>query len=876
MSQCAPPGSQFFQVKCTNAVQYQISPKDSSTSNNMLPLEKSLSLSITMMAPSKDASDNKGSWKWGPNGHGAIVLVNCDMESLVGTKRDCDDDSLSFLSGMGFPDTPIFTDKVVFHMAPWIMTPNTLRPLQVFVCSTTDNYSFLKDMKELVKESGCKLKVCHEYMNRGDRWMQQRTVRLECGKATHVLHVLGTQLNVKLYRCAPPGSQFFQVKCTNAVQYQISPKDSSTSNNMLPLEKSLSLSITMMAPSKDASDNKVAVSYFGDNLEELGKAILHLTSVELSLDVDADRDGVVEKNNPNKGSWKWGPNGHGAIVLVNCDMESLVGTKRDCDDDSLSFLSDLKDMSRMVLRTNGPGQLPPGYKLVLHISLSDADKIGVFQIGKSVLNKSYPVVLGRKTLSYVVKYEGGTAETEFFVEGRKFLDENFEGLVTIYLSLLEPSTKGFPDTPIFTDKVVFHMAPWIMTPNTLRPLQVFVCSTTDNYSFLKDMKELVKESGCKLKVCHEYMNRGDRWMQDELEFGYVEAPHQCFPVVLDSPRDGDLKNFPYNELLGPDFGYVTRVALNEKVTSLDSFGNLEVSPPVTVNGKEYPLGRIIIGCAFPTTVKGRNMTKVVQDFLWAQKVQAPIAVFSDWLSVGHVDEFMTFVPAPNRKGFRLLLASPDAGYEFFRGLQKKGHGKAKMFEGTFRKQPIEMHLAGWDVNIGFRLLLASPDAGYEFFRGLQKKGHGKAKMFEGLKDDEVTVDQILSSKQFQQENAFVQSCIDWNRDVLKKELGLEEEDIIDLPILFSLKRDKRAVAYYPDMVNMIVLGKNLGIPKPYGPKIDGVCALEKEVCSLLGGLGLDFFFIDDFASYHKLEGEVHCGSNVQRDQFSYKWWNMAL
>lgn len=49
------------------------------------------------------------------------------------------------------------------------------------------------------------------------------------------------------------------------------------------------------------------------------------------------------------------------------------------------------------------------------------------------------------------------------------------------------------------------------------------------------------------------------------------------------------------------------------------------------------------------------MTKVVQDFLWAQKVQAPIAVFSDWLSVGHVDEFMTFVPAPNRKVMHVSL-----------------------------------------------------------------------------------------------------------------------------------------------------------------------------------------------------------------------------
>lgn len=49
-----------------------------------------------------------------------------------------------------------------------------------------------------------------------------------------------------------------------------------------------------------------------------------------------------------------------------------------------------------------------------------------------------------------------------------------------------------------------------------------------------------------------------------------------------------------------------------------------------------------------------------------------------------------------------------------------------------------------------------------------------------------------------------QSCIDWNRDVLKRELGLDDEDIIDLPILFKLEEDKeneyRAVAYYPDMV----------------------------------------------------------------------------
>uniref|UniRef100_A0A674EXC7 protein-arginine deiminase n=1 Tax=Salmo trutta TaxID=8032 RepID=A0A674EXC7_SALTR len=555
--------------------------------------------------------------------------------------------------------------------------------------------------------------------------------------------------------------------------------------------------------------------YYGEKTEVLGKAVVHLTAVEISLDVDADRDGQVERNNPNKGSWMWGPNGHGAILLVNCDSERTYGKRRDSEY--------LKDMSPMVLRTSGPAKLPEGYKLTMHITQGDAEK----NLFYKNFVKDYPLVLGSEDLSKEVPYLGGNAEMNFYVEGLRFPDKDFEGLISISLSLLEPSSQGFPETPIFTDRVVFRVAPWIMTPNTLNPVEVFVCSTSDNYQFLKGMRRLVEHSGYKLKVCHQYMNRGDRWMQDEIEFGYIDSPHQRFPVVLDSPRDGELQDFPYDELLGPDFGYVTRMAYNEEVSSLDSFGNLEVSPPVTINGKNYPLGRIIIGVAFPTATKGRNMTKVVQDFLWAQKVQEPIALFSDWLHVGHVDEFMTFVPAPDKKGFRLLLASPDAGYKLFRGLQNDRHGQAKMFDGR-------------------------------------------------LSVREITVDEILCDDKLRAENNYVQSCIDWNRDVLKRELGLDDDDIIDLPILFHVTEENRAVAYYPDMVNMIVLGKNLGIPKPFGPKVDGRCALEAEMTSLMEGLGLSCTYIDDFASYHKLLGEVHCGSNVRREPFSFKWWNLEM
>lgn len=75
-------------------------------------------------------------------------------------------------------------------------------------------------------------------------------------------------------------------------------------------------------------------------------------------------------------------------------------------------------------------------------------------------------------------------------------------------------------------------------------------------------------------------------------------------------------------------------------------------------------------------------------------------------------------------------------------------------------------------------------------------------------------------------------------------------------------------------VNMIVLGKDLGIPKPFGPKVDGQCVLEAEMRSLMEGLGLKCTFIDNFAAYHKLLGEVHCGSNVRREMFDFKWWNL--
>ncbi|KAJ1144212.1 hypothetical protein NDU88_010514 [Pleurodeles waltl] len=592
-----------------------------------------------------------------------------------------------------------------------------------------------------------------------------------------------------------------------------------------PLNKGAEIMVSTVVPSDHLNDNKVKVSFHKENGKVLmGSARLYLTSVAISLHADTHRDGTVNMKNTDKLSWKWGPYGHGAILLVNCDKDQPNSKDMDNEDEGIFTYKDLEDMSILILKTQGPKAFFKAHQVLLHVSPPDSEKLGVFHQTGTNSSSEFQHVLGREKLFYRVQYNG-EHEHVFYVEGLAFPDAGFSGLVSISVTLLEVSEENMPESPVFTEEIVFRIAPWIMTPNTLPPQEVFVCSLPDNHTFVEQVSDLVQRAKCTLRILPEEDSRSDRWIQDEMEFGYTESPQTCFPVVFDSPRNRGLQNFPFKKILGPDFGYVTREPRNSfEVSSLDSFGNLEVSPPVTVREKAYPLGRILIG-SITLSNTGRRMTKVVRDFLYAQQVQAPIELYADWLLVGHVDEFMTFVPANDLKGFRLLLASPSACYRLFREKQQLGYGGAVMFQG--------------------------------------------------LKAPQRTIDNILCDEKLRVECHYVQSCINWNRNILKKELGLTEQDIINIPVLFSLEL-KKARAFFPNMVNMLVLGSHLGIPKPFGPIIDGKCCLEEEVRSLLEPLGLHCTFMDDYLSYHQHDGNVHCGTNVLRRAFSFKWWNMDV
>ncbi|KAG8506611.1 Protein-arginine deiminase type-6 [Galemys pyrenaicus] len=678
---------------------------------------------------------------------------------------------------------------------------------------------------------------------------------------TYAVCVLGTETQLDVCGSAPRGCTSFSITASPEVIVNVahsSPaKKRPKGSSKWLLDPGLEVSLATRAASSSTGDQKVRISYYGSQTAPV-EALLYITGVEISLSADVTRSCKMnptrvskdQHEGPTWGSqcapslqgsqstWTWGPHGQGAILLVNCDKDNPISAGMDFRDDKMLDSKDLQDMAPVALNTKTPEDFFTRHRLVLHVAKSEMDKVRVFHTHRDKKPSKYRVLLGPQQPAHALELPGGQQCTRFYVEGLAFPDADFPGLISLTVSLLDTSHPELPEVLVFQDSVTFRVAPWIMTPNTQPPEEVYVCSIFGNDDFLKSVTTLAKKAKVKLTVCSLEENMEDRWVQDEMEIGYIQAPHKTLPVVFDSPRNRGLKEYPVKCLLGPDFGYVTRGPQTGPVTNLDSFGNLEVSPPVRVGEKKYPLGRILIGnSSFPST-ESQEMHQALQDFLGAQQVQAPVKLYSDWLCVGHVDEFLSFVPA-HKKGFRLLLASPRSCYKLFQEQLKEGHGEALLFEGISSKEETT-----------------------------ENKGHPVKQ--------EIERTQFLcggSATPTPTPRPFLQRCIDWNRELLKRELGLAEQDIIDIPQLFRLEEDSsgtlKAEAFFPNMVNMLVLGKHLGIPKPFGPIINGRCCLEEKVRSLLEPLGLRCTFIDDFHAYHVQHGEVHCGTNVRRKPFSF-------
>ncbi len=318
----------------------------------------------------------------------------------------------------------------------------------------------------------------------------------------------------------------------------------------------------------------------------------------------------------------------------------------------------------------------------------------------------------------------------------------------------------------------------------------------------------------------------DRWYQDEPEYANLIGDDGArLKMVIDSIRNRGLDDVPEDLFYGPDYGIVTRG--EGQKTTYDSFGNLEATPPVTVDGVEYPYGRIYYGRHNNT-----GLNSALADFLAQQDIQRPFEIDSTWLCVGHVDEWMSWVPDPSSpKGFKMIFGDIDLGYEILEGM------------------PPDTQLPRYQ------------DHGYSTVGELLADSNLRA-YNEDLRDD-----YLLPIKQ-----------------QFMEEAGLEESDFLLMPSLFERLGNcgGTGLALIPGMANLVVANfgegdNHLLIPDPFlrtqsgdqdaDPLIDHVKDMMPD--------GLQLHFIDDWDSYHLQYGEVHCGTNVQRTPLIESWWDAA-
>ena len=215
----------------------------------------------------------------------------------------------------------------------------------------------------------------------------------------------------------------------------------------------------------------------------------------------------------------------------------------------------------------------------------------------------------------------------------------------------------------------------------------------------------------------------------------------------------------------------------------------------------------------------------------AQGQQPTVYVDTSWLLVGHVDETVSFLKVNSPRGWIVLVNDPRLAKQMLEDEVAKGNGNTKMFVGQ----------SWWDDNY-------NPVPA------------------------EVTISQVLADTDVMDESASSAAEVDAQLEILEQETGLSEDEIIRVPYLHQ-PVDGYSVAYQPGTVNLISISPtHVGVPDPHGPVIDGVDIFKKQLEDALTPHGISISWIDDWALYHALDGEVHCGTNAARSIPSVKWW----
>jgi hypothetical protein len=597
----------------------------------------------------------------------------------------------------------------------------------------------------------------------------------------------------------------------------------------------------------------------------------------LRLHVDADRDGAVDNAYRYSDTWNWGNNGHGAVIRCNDNdgpagrtipalhvpsnqaraveadpraQHAAPGGELDNSNQQVNGANDLRDIAPLeVRRYPAAVNFPAGWTARISVPVADQNKVRIF----NGIAAGSAEVIGPTTgavHNFPIGGGGVAFPMTFGMEGTQYWTQAWKGKIRITLEVLD-NHNNVRDR----EHAKVRVAPWMIGHHLNPVTDVYVLNepSVAHGAFRAALAAPV--GGANLRTALSVNYAGDRWFRDIMKVGYSSVPHGAVgPAwnvhsVLRTANDRRLTHnhslldrYPWREMIGANIGYTTPLYPYVVGSSLDSFGNLECSPPVRVGGRRYRFGRIVYGHD-----PMRPMQQAVRDFLAAQRIQRPFPVDTSWLDVGHVDEVFSFCPMPSAPhGFKVLIASPNEARTILNNLNLAGNGAATLF-GPHTADPN----------------------------------------FSAVSYPDTTVAAILGNVAFMALQTTAQGHIDTIKQELRTNLGLANTDFIEIPLMF---RDTGAglLAYTPGTVNMLVVSlpggtANLAIPDPFGPVVGLVDQFKLDINNKLaadyvvapavpGPNQGTIHYIDDFFTYHDLMGEIHCGTNEVRTPVVNEWW----
>ena len=308
----------------------------------------------------------------------------------------------------------------------------------------------------------------------------------------------------------------------------------------------------------------------------------------------------------------------------------------------------------------------------------------------------------------------------------------------------------------------------------------------------------------------------DPWTQDHVEIATLLQASGPADVAFLGPGTDALADLLRTEdrlLIHADAGYA-------------EFGNVEASPPTVVDGVPYPLGRVLYG------VRGRAaQDEEVERFIdrFRRGPQAPLAIDTGWLCVGHVDELVSFLPDPMAShGFVAVVADPELGLA--------------VLDRTAPDHPLTRYAASVE------------DASWA---PRETAGQIHDSRWLHVYNHAIAVGPILTLKR-----------------TLARELGLRQDEIVSLPVLFEpdpVDPLCGAAALTPNPVNLLLVDHDDGswaalVPDPWfrGARMPTAAdPFVEEILHRIDGR-VRVRFVDTWLGYHLLGGEVHCASAIRR------------